>query len=236
MKIYSIDSIPIGLLKKTQLFSGINEADIPIMLKCLETKLVKFDKEEYVIRIGERFSSIALLLDGRIHIRRDDYWGNRSILNEIYIGEVFGEAYAIPGIDTTNTGLLANDVVAVEESLVLLIDINHILTVCTSSCPFHLSLIHNLFSLIAEKNRNLTQKLGHMSKRTTREKLLSYLSEQQLKAGTNEFTIPFNRQQLADFLSVDRSAMSNELSKMRDEGIINFDRSRFELKQSAISD
>ena len=89
--------------------------------------------------------------------------------------------------------------------------------------------IQNLFYAISVKNRSLVQKLGHMSRRTTREKLLSYLSEQAKKQGTSSFEIPFNRQQLADFLSVDRSAMSNELCKLRDEGLLSFERNRFQL-------
>ena len=108
-------------------------------------------------------------------------------------------------------------------------DVKRILTTCSSACRFHALVVQNLFFAISEKNRKLVQKLGHMSKRTTREKLISYLSEQAKKQNSGVFTIPFNRQQLADFLSVDRSAMSNELCKMRDEGLLKFDKNKFRL-------
>ena len=137
---------------------------------------------------------------------------------------MFGEAYVAP-----DSGALLNDVIATEDSAVIFFDVNKILTVCSSACRFHSIVIQNLFYEISGKNRSLVQKLGHMSRRTTREKLLSYLSEQAKKQRSASFEIPFNRQQLADFLSVDRSAMSNELCKLRDEGLLSFERNRFQL-------
>lgn len=215
----------LSLLKNTRLFGGIAENEIESMLGCLLAVKRTFSKGEYIFRIGESISEVALLLEGSVHIQREDYWGNLSILNEIAQGEIFGEAYAVPG-----SGGMANNAIAVKDSVVLFLDFHHILTVCSSSCRFHTLLIQNLFAVMASKNRALAGKLRHMSQRTTREKLLSYLSEQSIKAGSPVFDIPFNRQQLADFLSVDRSAMSNELCKMRDEGILTFQRNHFILK------
>jgi len=217
----------IGLLKRTKLFSGIGEDDITSMLNCLNTSLCHYRKNEYVLRQGEYTHSLMLLAEGRLHIQKEDYWGNLSILNEIRPGEMFGEAYATP-----NAGALMNDVVATEESTAFQFDMEQILSVCPSACPFHKQLIKNLFCTISEKNRSLVQKLGHMSQRSTREKLLSYLSDEAKRHNSSSFTIPFNRQQLADFLSVDRSAMSNELCKMRDEGMITFKKSNFTLLDS----
>ena len=108
-------------------------------------------------------------------------------------------------------------------------DVNKILGTCSSACRFHALVVHNLFFAMSDKNRKLVQKLGHMSKRSTREKLISYLSEEAKQQNSGTFTIPFNRQQLADFLSVDRSAMSNELCKMRDEGLLLFEKNKFTL-------
>ena len=164
-------------------------------------------------------------IKGSVHIQREDYWGNLSILNKIFRGEVFGEAYALPG-----SGAILNNAVATEISTVLFLDFNRIFDVNPSEYVFSQKLIQNFFELLAEKNRVLAQKLAHMSQRTTREKLLSYLSEQSIKSGSSSFDIPFNRQQLADFLSVDRSAMSNELCRMRDDGLICFNKNRFTLK------
>ncbi|HIR75796.1 MAG TPA: Crp/Fnr family transcriptional regulator [Candidatus Choladousia intestinipullorum] len=212
------------LLKHSKLFQGISETEIEPMLSCLSAVTCSYEKGEFVFRQGEQITGIAVLLSGCVHIQKEDYWGNLSILNEITEGEVFGEVYACLGNEE-----LLNHAVAVKPSVVLFMDVNRVLTVCPSACRFHGLLIRNLLNVMAFKNKMLTQKLQHMSQRTTREKLLSYLSEQSLKAGSPSFTIPFNRQQLADFLAVDRSAMSNELGKMRDEGLLQFDRSHFVL-------
>lgn len=214
----------IPVLKRTKLFAGVAEEEIGAMLSCLDARLHEYKKGEYVLRQGEHMSFITVLVDGELHIQRDDYWGNRAIINPIAVGEMFGEAYIAP-----ESGALLNDVVAVEDSAVIFFDIRRIITVCSSACRFHSMVVQNLFFAISEKNRKLVQKLGHMSKRSTREKLISYLSEESKRQNSARFTIPFNRQQLADFLSVDRSAMSNELCKMRDEGLLRFEKNSFTL-------
>lgn len=214
----------IPVLKRTLMFAGVGEAEIASMLSCLDARLYKYKKGEYVLRQGEHLSDITILVDGTLHIQKDDYWGNRSILGQIAVGEMFGEAYVAP----ESSGLL-NDVVAVEDSSIIFFDVKRIITTCTCACRFHSLVVQNMFFAISEKNRKLVQKLGHMSKRSTREKLISYLSEEANRQNSANFVIPFNRQQLADFLSVDRSAMSNELCKMRDDGLIEFDKNNFKL-------
>ena len=212
------------ILKKSQLFSGVAEDEIEAMLDCLSAELRTYQKGSYVLHQGEYLHHITVLVAGSLLIQKDDFWGNRSIVNKINVGEMFGEAYVAPGSEA-----LLNDVIATEDSAIIFFDVHKILTTCSSACRFHAVVIQNLFYAISVKNRSLVQKLGHMSRRTTREKLLSYLSEQAKKRGTSSFEIPFNRQQLADFLSVDRSAMSNELCKLRDEGLLSFERNRFQL-------
>ena len=214
----------IPILKRTQLFAGVVEEEISAMISCLGARLETFKKGEYVLRQGEHLSDIVVLVVGNLYIQNDDYWGNRSILGQIAVGEMFGEAYVAP-----ESGAILNDVVAIEDSSVIFFDVKRILTTCSSACRFHAMVVQNMFFAISEKNRKLVQKLGHMSKRSTREKLISYLSEEAKKQTSSTFTIPFNRQQLADFLSVDRSAMSNELCKMRDEGLIEFEKNNFKL-------
>lgn len=216
----------ISILKRTKLFAGVSEGEIDAMLSCLDARLRTYKKGEYVLRQGERLDHITVLVDGELHIQTDDYWGNRSIVDRIGVGEMFGEAYV-----ASESGALLNDVVAIADSAVIFFDVKRIITVCSSACVFHSTVVKNLFFAISEKNRKLVQKLGHISKRSTREKLISYLSEEAKKQNSASFIIPFNRQQLADFLSVDRSAMSNELCKMRDEGLLEFDKSAFKLLQ-----
>ena len=214
----------VPVLKRTKLFSGVGDDDISTMLSCLEARLLTYKKGEYVLRQGEHLSDILVLAEGRLHIQRDDYWGNRSILGHIGVGEIFGEAYVAP-----ESGTLLNDVIAVEDSAVFFFDVKRVISTCSSACRFHTMVVQNLFFAISEKNRGLVQKLDYMSRRTTREKLLSYLSEEAKKQNSASITLPFNRQQLADYLSVDRSAMSNELCKMRDEGLLEFQKNRFRL-------
>ena len=214
----------IPILKRTKLFAGVAEEEIGVMLSCLDARLHEYKKGEYVLHEGEHLNHITVLVSGELHIQRDDYWGNRAIVNRIAVGEMFGEAYIAP-----ESGALLNDVVAVEDSAVIFFDVRRIITVCSSACRFHSMVVQNLFFSISQKNKTLVQKIGHISKRTTREKLISYLSEEAKRQNSASFTIPFNRQQLADFLSVDRSAMSNELCKMRDEGMLEFNKNQFKL-------
>lgn len=214
----------IGILKKTKLFAGVGDNEIEAMLSCLGATLRKYKRGEYVLRAGEYIHNLTVLVEGALHIQRDDYWGNRSIVNQISAGEMFGEAYLSP-----ESGALLNDVVAAEDSTVMLFDVNRIFSICPSACKFHSLAVKNLFFEVAEKNRKLVAKIGHMSQRTTRDKLFSYLSDEAKRQKKSTFEIPFNRQQLADFLSVDRSAMSNELCKMRDDGLLTFQKNRFTL-------
>ena len=135
----------ISILKRTKLFAGVNEEEISTMLSCLDAKLGTYKKGEYVYRQGERINHITVLVDGSLHIQRDDYWGNRSIINRIDVGEMFGEAYMSP-----ESGALINDVVAIEDSTVIFFDVKRIITTCSSACRFHSMVVQNIFFAISE--------------------------------------------------------------------------------------
>ena len=214
----------LNVLSNSDLFKGIENKDVLSILPCIGAFTRTYKKGEVVFECGQKIDNIALLLEGSLYIQSDDYWGNRSILRHISEGEIFGEAYAF----SEGIGML-NDVVAIDDCVVLFLNANKILSTCASACDFHTRLVQNLFFVISQKNTQLVGKLGFVTKRSTREKLIAYLSQESKKQNSANIVIPFNRQQLADFLSVDRSAMSNELCKMRDEGLLTFRKNNFKL-------
>lgn len=203
---------------------GLSDSELEKMLTCIGAVKREYPKDSYVIQIGDYIDHVMILLDGQLCIQSEDYWGNCNVLNLIEVGDTFGEGYLAP-----NSGSSLNNVVARKDSTILFIEIKKLLTVCSTACPFHTKTVQNLFFAMSQKNKQLVTKLDVVSKRTTRDKLIAYLSNESAKAGQSKFTIPFNRQQLADYLSVDRSAMSNELCKMRDDGLISFYKNQFEL-------
>ena len=213
-------------ISKTGLFQGTRPEDAEAMLKCLEAREKQFQKDETIYYVGDRVSELGLVLSGSVLIENDDLWGNRSILDRIGPGQIFAETYAcVPGEKLLVT------VTAAEKTEVLFLNVGKILRVCTNACSFHARLIRNLLTLSARKNLNLSRRIFHTSAKSIRGRLLSYLSWQAVKQGSREFDIPFNRQQLADYLGVDRSAMSAELGKMKREGLIQVDRSHFRMEE-----
>ncbi len=219
------------VLQNCPLFAGIQAEEIEAILHCLSSKKRSYAKNMYIYSTEESVSSVGLIVSGSVHIIREDYWGNRDILGQFGPGELFAESFSCAQMDK-----IPVSVVSAEETEILLIDCRKIIRTCSSACLFHSRLIQNMLQILARKNIALTQKLEQMAKRTTREKLLAYLSAEAQKAGSNSFMIPFNRQELADYLSVDRRRMSAELSKMRSEGLLDFDRSRFALRKRTHSE
>lgn len=214
------------ILKTNPLFFGIENKELLAMLHCVSAYTQTYKKGEYIYHFGAHIENVGIVLQGSVHLVKEDYWGNRNILSKAEKGKAFGEIYAC----FTDEPLHIS-VVAVENTEILFMNIKKITSTCTSSCVFHTKLIQNLVQELANKALMLTKKIDHISQRTTREKLLSYLLEQSRRQKSSSFTIPFNRQQLADYLSVERSAMTNELSKMRKEGLIDFEKNEFILKQ-----
>ena len=194
------------------------------MLQCLSPRAVRKKRGEFLFYAGDTVRELGLVLTGEVLILTEDHWGNRNILSSAGPGDLFGEVFACAPARPVPVS-----VEAAQDTAVLLVDAEKVLAPCCNACPFHRSLIHNLFQIVAEKNLMLTQKMVHLTRRSTREKLLSYLSICSLQAGSSTFTIPFNRQEMADYLSVDRSAMSKDLCKLRDEGLLQFEKNRFQL-------
>ena len=213
-------------LANTPLFHGVTEDEIQELLSCLSAREHRYKKDEIVFRAGTSIREIGLVLSGSVNIVVNFYWGNSHIFGHIGQGQIFGENYAaIPGKE------LLCDVVACEDTEVLFLRMDHMLTTCQKSCAFHNRIIHNMLRISAQKNLNLSSRMMHTASKSLRERLLSYLSEQAMENGSAHFTIPFDRQQLADYLAVDRSAMSNELSKMQKDGLITYRKNEFTLNE-----
>ena len=203
-------------MTSSPLFRDIAPADLASLLDCLDARERAYEKGAWLLRRGEWTDRLGLVLSGTVHILREDFWGSRSIVGLAGPGEIFAESYALAGEP------LEVSVLAASDARVLFLRVETALTGCGQ-------LTRNLTALLAEKNLTLTRKMRHMARRTTREKLLSYLSAQALRSGGPEFDIPMDRQQLADYLAVDRSAMSAALGKLRDEGVLEFRKNHFRL-------
>ena len=204
-----------ALLLRTPLFRGIPQEALPALLEGLGARKRRCGRGEVVLRRGERADRLGLVLSGTLHIVKEDFWGSRTIVGLARSGEVFAEAYACLGGEPLEVAVLA----AADAEVLFLNSVQAL------SCARH------LLTILAGRNLTLTRKIGHMARRTTRDKLLSYLSAQAMQAGGPEFDIPLDRQQLADYLAVDRSAMSTALGKLRDEGVLTFQKNHFHLLQ-----
>ena len=211
-------------LSKTILFRGISPEEIRSMMDCLQAFTKSYPRGSVIHHAGDTIHAVGMVLSGSVSIENDDIWGNKSILDRILPGQIFAETYAcLPG-----EPLMVN-VVSVEPTEILFLNTEKMFTVCANTCTFHGKLVRNMLNISAQKSLNLARRIMHTSSKSIRGRLLSYLSFQAAKHGRREFEIPFNRQQLADYLSVDRSAMSNELSKMQRDKLIKVDRNRFIL-------
>lgn len=214
-----------NVLRESKIFSGIDEVEITGMLKCLDTRKKDCPRGSYILHAGESVTSIGLILSGSVLIIQEDVWGNRNIVSRVGEGETFALAVACaPG------SLINSAVVAETDTKVMFLSVKRILTICSSACTCHNRLIQNLIGELAEKNMKFSEKITHMGQRTTKDKVMSYLSSEAQRRGNYAFDIPFSRQQLADFLSVDRSGLSVILSEMKKEGLIDYEKNHFILK------
>lgn len=212
------------ILEKCPLFDGICTEDLSAMMDCIGGRTVSVLKGQAVFREGDPATHVGMVLSGAVRLIREDYYGNRSIVAHIGPAELFGETYACAGMES-----LPISVVADADSQVLLMDCRRITTTCSNAYAFHSRIIFNLLRLVAEKNLVFDQKIQVAAKRTTREKLMTYLLDQAKQQGSSTFTIPFDRQELADYLEVDRSGLSAEISKLRREGVLESEKNQFIL-------
>ena len=211
-------------LKDSILFADIATEDLKKMVRCISAHEKTILRDSFVFRAGDDVRFVYLIVSGSMHIVDEDYWGNRSIIETMERNTLFGEAYVFSKKENQLVS-----VIAAEDSIILEIDPVSLFEVCPQGCACHTQLVKNALCLLSEKIVHLTEKLGHLMKRTLREKILSYLSKCAQRSKSNSFYIPYSRQQLADYLCVDRSALSHELSRLQKLEIISYKKNYFEL-------
>ena len=216
------------ILRSSPPFQGIEAQNLGEMLACLNAKRIKTAKNAVIFQEGDPADCVGVVLSGALQIEKFDFYGNRRIVDRIAPAQIFGESFAFSGVKAMPVRC-----VAIEPSEILLLECSRIVHTCCNACAFHSQMILNLLRLIAEKNITLNQKIALLFRRTTREKLMTYLLDQAKRCGSASFTIPFDRQGLADYLGVERSALSAEIGRLRANGVLESDRSRFILHPDA---
>ena len=203
------------------LFRGITETEIASALDALRAQEVAYAKGAVILRAGETTDRMGMVLEGSVTIESADMWGNRTILALLEEGQFFAEVYALlPG------EILLVDALAVEDCRILFLCLNGAEDV---NAPWTLKLLQNLLLISARKNLSLSERSFHTAPKTVRGRIMAYLNTVSLQRHSRNFMIPFDRQQMADYLNLDRTALSKELGKMRDEGLISFRKNRFEI-------
>lgn len=211
-------------LQKCPLFADVKADEVQKMLGCLGARMVHGVKKETLVAEGASAQEFGIVLSGSVQIVRVDYYGNRSLLDEIPPSGMFCESFACADAETVPV-----DVVVKEEGDMMFIDCRHVTQVCCHACSHHQQMIYNLMRAVAERNLQYDQKLEILSQRTTRDKLMTYLTLQAKRLGSNSFEIPYDRQELADYLEVERSGLSAEIGKLRREGVLRSEKNRFTL-------
>lgn len=214
-------------IKNSPIFFGISESELKDMFQCFNARIKKCHDGEFIIRQGDMVKNIYLILNGAINIEKDSYWGRRIIVSQLGVNDNIALSFVVSKNVESSI-----DAVSVGNSELLVLSYEKCTMMCQNVCTKHKLLISNLFEMLSKENIELLQKIENISQKTIREKLLTYLSNESRKNKSNIFVIPFNRQDLADYLNIDRSAMSFELSKMKKDGLIKFEKNKFMLKYS----
>jgi len=215
--------------KRIALFDGISETDLGGMLHCLGTASKDYKKGSYILMAGDPLTYVGIVLSGQATVFKTDLLGNRTVLGALTPPHLFAETFACAGVKTSPV-----TVEAMTDVTVLLLSFDRILHTCSSCCSHHSALIHNMLRIVAQKNMALNEKLDHMARKTTRQKIASYLLDQATRFGSRRFEIALDRQALADYLSVNRSALSRELSRMNEEGAVDYQRNSFFIRDAKL--
>ncbi|MDL2214292.1 Crp/Fnr family transcriptional regulator [Clostridia bacterium OttesenSCG-928-O13] len=213
-----------ALLSAMPLFRGIDPADLDALLHCVDASVARYPKGSFISLVGDTINAIGIVLSGRVHILKEDVFGNRAILNNVEPGSVFGESFICGG----NFSLTVS-IQAAEDTSVLFLSFDKVIHSCSNACEFHNTLIKNMMVMLAQKNIKLVEKLEVTTKHSLREKVLTYLSQLAQDQKSSTVRSPLGRVDLADFLGVDRSALTRELNRMEKDGLITYDKNTFHL-------
>ena len=211
-------------LQNTVLFKGLSEEETKAILAGLKYVKKEYIKNDIIMNAGCTTDKMGVVLLGSVTIENNDLWGNKSILSRVEKGQVFAESYAFHDVP------LMVDAIADEDSLILFLDVQRLMEEQNAQATWYCKMLKNLLLISTKKNRNLSNRIFCTTAKTVRGRLAAFFSEQAAKAGSNTFDIPFNRQQMADYLNLDRSALSKELGKMREEGLLTFHKNHFSIK------
>jgi CRP-like cAMP-binding protein len=210
-------------LIKCALFKGLQADEINSMLGCIKAVSRKFFKGQMIISEDDKSSLIGIVISGSVRIERIDFFGERQVIGKAGPSEIFGEVFAFSGVP------YKVDILAASDCEILLLQSSDALKVCSKACSFHNQLVLNMVKIVSDKSLRLNEKAMIMSQRTTRSKLLAFLDSKAKACLYNEFDIPYDRQELADYLGVERSALSAELSRMKRDGLIDYHKNHFTL-------
>jgi len=216
------------LLLNSPLFAFLTKDELPYMLDCLEARTKHYGAKQFIIRETESTEEVGVVLKGQIQIITEDLFGNRSITAKLGPGELFGQVAASKQANVSPVSVLAEN-----ECDILLLKFHKLVSPCTRACSFHSRVIENMMNVLAERNLMMNRKLSILSQRSIRDKLLAFLAWQSQDKQSNKFSISFNRDELADYLCVNRSALSREISTMVDEGLISNHRNNFVVHENA---
>lgn len=208
----------------SKLFEGIKPEEFKKTLNCINAFEKSYHKGAYIIMQGDKVTNLGMVISGKIDIAKENIYGNRRLITTIEKDMIFAESLAAAGLEESPISAVAK-----EDSRILFIPLDRMLVMCSNSCTFHNQLITNMVKMLATKNLMLTQKLDYLTSRTTRERVAKYFIDTANRAGKTTIKIPYNRNQLAEYLGVDRSVLSRELSKLKQEGILEFDKNTFHI-------
>ena len=212
-------------IKKSDLFEGVDSKEFNQIIDSLDSQLKFYRSGQTILNVGQSINRIPLILEGIVSIYQSDFWGHEECIEVLHDGNIFAEAFACDKKNIANISAVAD-----KPTVILWFNIKDILKIDASDAS-RTTLIRNIMNTLATKNLNLNNKVTHISKQKTRDKILSYLSSESLKAESNEFDIPYDRQQLADYLGIERSAMSAQISKLAKEGYFDTKKNHFKLKK-----